>query len=221
MTERSRVPHGPDGKVESLSEDLGELLVLARERDLSLGEIAEASHRRGLALLICVLAIPFAQPIPLPISPLLGGAIIILGFRLAVGQHVWLPGFILRRRIHRNLLQKVLTGSIAVARRIERLIRPRFNFMGWPGTRMIVGVHVIAAAVVLSLPIPGIIPFTNTAPAIAILLLGLGWMERDGLLVILGCVAAWGSWLYLALTANVLVAAFDRIHAWCSGSFAS
>ena len=202
--------------MESLSEDLRELLELARTRDLSLGEIAEASHRRGVALLICLLTIPFLQPIPLPVSPFIGAAIAVLGFRLAMGRRVWLPGFVLRRQLHSATLVKVFEGSIRVALRLEKVIRPRMNFMDWPGSRTVVGLHVVWGALALAMPIVGL-PFSNGIPAIGIVLLALGWMERDGVAVIGGALLTWVGWVYFALSGGALFLAFQKARDWFAG----
>jgi hypothetical protein len=48
------------------------------------------------------------------------------------------------------------------------------------------------------LPLP--IPFSNSIPAWAVVLLATGMMEKDGLCVLLGHAAALGTWLFIGLT---------------------
>jgi len=50
----------------------------------------------------------------------------------------------------------------------------------------------------IDMPLPPLIPFSNTIPAVSVLLLTAGLMERDGLLVLFGHVANIGAWIYFA-----------------------
>lgn len=54
----------------------------------------------------------------------------------------------------------------------------------------------------------GLIPFSNTAPAVVILLLTVGMIQRDGLFVLLG---------YAALVATLIYFSFLIYMAWLGG----
>lgn len=54
--------------------------------------------------------------------------------------------------------------------------------------RLICALGIIGGAFLLAIPIP-FLPLTNTLPSIGILCLAFGWLEKDGLLTILGLVA--------------------------------
>ena len=56
---------------------------------------------------------------------------------------------------------------------------------------------IASGGLLLLLPLP--IPFSNTIPAWAVVLLSAGMMERDGLLVLLGHVTTLVSWAFIAL----------------------
>jgi len=47
------------------------------------------------------------------------------------------------------------------------------------------GLALVLAGVLLMFPL-GLVPFSNTLPAVAILFLSLGMLERDGLLIVAG-----------------------------------
>lgn len=71
----------------------------------------------------------------------------------------------------------------------------------WPGAMNLIGVGIASGGLLLLLPLP--IPFSNTVPAWAVVLLTAGMMERDGVLVLLGhllTLVSWGAialaWLY-------------------------
>ena len=61
----------------------------------------------------------------------------------------------------------------------------------------------ILSAVALALPIPPIIPLTNTLPALAITLFCLGFLMRDGVMTILGHLMHITSWGYFVSVASV------------------
>ena len=58
---------------------------------------------------------------------------------------------------------------------------------------------IILAAILLAIPIPPVIPFTNTIPAIAIMLLAFGWLCQDGVLILTGIVFFLAACLYFTM----------------------
>ena len=67
-----------------------------------------------------------------------------------------------------------------------RLLRPRAVALSQPPMEYLVGLVCLLLAVVLVLPVP----LGNMLPALAISLLALGILERDGLWILAGLVAA-------------------------------
>lgn len=70
--------------------------------------------------------------------------------------------------------------------RAERLLRPRASALALPPMEYVVGFVCLLLAVVLVLPIP----LGNILPALAISLMALGVLERDGLWVLAGFIVA-------------------------------
>jgi len=69
--------------------------------------------------------------------------------------------------------------------RIDRWVRPRaLSLTSGPMLRLN-GLTLIFAGLLLMAPF-GFVPFSNTAPAIGILFLTIGMLQRDGLFVALG-----------------------------------
>ncbi len=168
-----------------LSADIELLLGLSKGRVMSLSELEENLHGRGFALMIFVLALPFAIPALPGLSTPFGVVVALMGLRLACGRQPSLPGFIRKRELNPVMLEKILRGGLALSRRLERLVRPRLEFLQeWPGFRNLIGVGIAVAGLLLALPLP--LPFSNTIPAVAVLLLTGGMVERDGVLVLIG-----------------------------------
>jgi len=205
-------------RVPPLSEEMENLLVLAHGGPLSLRAIVEHLHFRGLPLLIALLCVPFIIPIAIPgMSTPFGAAIALCGLRLGLGHQLWLPDFLLRREIKPDTLRKLVRWAAGFYRRVEKLVRPRMHFLQrWPGMLNLLGFMIMAGGIMLGLPIP--IPLTNTLPAIAVALMALGLMERDGVVILLGYFFALLAVLYLVLIALVGAAGVQQLWAWLTGA---
>jgi len=179
-----------------LSEDLRRLLVMAQGHDLSLAEIEAILQGRGIAVVILIIAIPFAMPIPNPTSMLFGAAIMFMSLRLIFSQRSWLPTFILNKKIPHAVIEKVVVAGIRIFEKLERFVRPRLHFVhGWPAMKALIGVGIMVSAFIMSLPF--FVP--NAIPALAIIFLTIGLMEEDGVLVLVGYFLGLVSAAFLAM----------------------
>ena len=195
-----------------LSEDLRALLEEAHGGAITIARIEHILRGRGVAMLILLLAAPFIVPVP-GLSVPFGIAICLLGLRIAVGGRSALPGFILRKEIPFQTLERIVSAVAGTIERIEKRIRPRMRFLQeHPRMVNLIGVGIISGGFILSLPLP--IPFSNGLPAISILCLAAGLMERDGLLVLWGYLLGVASWVYLAFWWKVVVAAWQHASGW-------
>jgi len=179
--------HDPVEK-ERLSDALRRVLEAAKGGPLTVREMITIMHGRGLMMIVILLCLPFLTPVAIPgISIPFGLAISLCGMRIAFGQKPWLPGFILNRRISYFVLENMVGFGSRVYEKAEKIIRPRLTviFHG-RAMRMVIGLAIALAGVLLSLPIPPPFLLTNTIPGFAIIFLALGLMERDGMLVVLG-----------------------------------
>ncbi len=181
-----------------LSHDLEDLRTYAAGRALSIGEIEIALKARGFALLILVFALPFSLPVSIPgLSIPFGLVITFMGCRLALGLKPWLPQFIRRREIKANILERTLAFGIRLSQRMEKLARPRLHFLQrFPGMINLIGLGIASGGLLLSAPFPPFIPLTNTLPALGILCLTAGMIERDGVLVLTGYAMSLLAWAY-------------------------
>jgi hypothetical protein len=181
-----------------LSADLEALRSESAGRSLTVEELQSALKGRGVAMLLLLLSLPFCF-IPVPgLSTPFGIAVLLMGIRIAFGQKPWLPKLIRQRSISPSRLVKVLTGGIRFARIMEKLVKPRLQFLHrWPGAMNLIGLGIASGGLLLLLPLP--IPFSNTVPAWAVVLLSAGMMERDGVLVLLGHLMTLLSWGFIVL----------------------
>lgn len=153
---------------------------------VTLGEIQERLGPQAHGLLLLLLALPEALPLPIAgVSAIIAVPLLIVAVRLAVfGNQATLPTWLRRRTLPVGLLVRVLDQAAPRLRRLERVLRPRP-----PGTERLlrpVGVVSTVLAVVIALPIP----FGNLPPAVIVVILALGLTQHDGVAVIVGFVLA-------------------------------
>ncbi len=151
----------------------------------------------GPTLLIC--ALPQALPLPLVgISAILGIPLMLVSAQLLLGfSKPWLPGWIAKRSIKRTDFEKIISKVLPYLEKVERLIRPRWKFFTTPQVERLLSLLLLVLAVVIALPIP----FGNMLPAIAIVVISLGMIEKDGVAVVVGVV---GACIILALIAGAV-----------------
>lgn len=109
------------------------------------------------------------------------GLQILLGLRAPV-----LPKFIRDQDIDVVIFENVGSKAIHIIEKVERFIKPRWFFMTAPPMPTVVGLLVVGLATVIMIPLP----FSNVPPAIAILILSIGLLERDGKLMLIGIITS-------------------------------
>jgi len=171
-----------------------------------------------------VLAAPFLLLLTVPgMSTVLGLPMLLIGFAVMVSRVPWLPERLLARSLPattvRNVLQKVRGWS----ERFEHLVRPRM--LGLSGGRtinVVNGLLLILDVLLLMAPLP-LVPFVNSLPALAVILLCFGMAERDGVVIAISYLVALISAIYVGgLMVLVFYAGihyeqvFDRLREWFS-----
>ena len=153
---------------------------------MTLGELTSSMRGRGAAMLAILLAAPFLQPIPLPgLGEVLGVGIAMACLRLSSQERPWLPEFVYRRSLSPRIFKIVITAALMVAGWIEKLTRPRLGFMFGGIKNHIHGFALSYAGALLAIPLLPV-PGTHFIRALPIVIIAAGWMERDGLWVLIG-----------------------------------
>lgn len=187
-----------------LGETLTRLLETDDERGLSIREITSAVGEKGFGLLLIVLSLPSALPVPAPgYSTPFGIVIALIAVQMMSGrQAVWLPKKLGNIRIKPKIAQTMLGSASKFLKIIERYIRPRQKWIRGRAGQAALAVVICIMACLMMLPIP----LTNTFPAMVIFMIGVGLAEEDGLLAIaafaVGCCAVllYAGIIYIALT---------------------
>jgi hypothetical protein len=187
-----------------LSTDLEALHARIKDEPLTLAELNRELKARGSAVLLILLALPFCFVAIPGLSVPFGIAIGCIGVCIAIGREPWLPRFVMGRRLSGARVRQLLAAGIRVAHKLERLTRPRLTFLhAGPAMPRLIGLGIVIASLGLMLPLP--IPFSNSIPAWAVVLLALGRMEQDGLLVLLGHLTVVATWVWIGLGGAVAV----------------
>jgi hypothetical protein len=178
--ERTRTDGGGEeenGPFPPTAELLRSLRESGEDGRLSLGEIAEATQGRAFGLVLLVLAIPETIPM-IGLSAILATPIVLIGvFMLWTGEEGRLPGWLARRSIDRSLARRGIDRAIPLLERMDRVARPRWGPLA--RASRLQGAVCVVMGVVLAIPMPGV----NILAAFAVAGVGLGILQRDGMLV--------------------------------------
>lgn len=185
----------------TLGEQLERVIRDLPAESLTLGELLEVFGDEGLLLLTMLLTVVFLIPVSIPgVSTVFGAAILMVGISRLIGRPLWLPARIRHRALPAARLRPGLQQGISWVHRLEKISRPRrLNALVDGRTRaQLTNLAFILAAVLLMAPF-GFVPFSNTLPALALLLYAVGMMQRDGGAVLLGHLANIATIVYFSV----------------------
>jgi len=191
------------------NESLGEKLELVIRKipaaEVTLSDILEIIGDDSLMFLTIFLSLVFLVPVSIPgVSTVFGTAILLIGISRLFSRKLWLPKRIADRKIAGENLTVVLNRALIWFRRLEKIGHSRrFYWLATNGNiNLLNKLSFILAALLLMVPF-GFIPFSNTLPAIALIFLSLGAIQKDGSKVLIGHLANLATIIYfLALIAG-------------------
>ena len=189
-----------------LSTALADTAAAVRGHRVTLRELLGYIGEQGLLVFCAVLAAPFLLPVSLPfMSTALGLPMLLIGFAVTVNRVPWLPERLLDHALPSVTVQQVLTRFSRWAERVEHLIRPRMlGLTGSPAINVLNGGLLLLSVLLLMAPLP-LVPFANTLPGIAIMLLALGMAERDGVVLLCGYLVALLSTAYIGVLMALVI----------------
>ncbi len=206
----------PDAAAPSQPVPTSELLirVVARHPDpkMSVGELIDGMGGRAFSIILLLLTLPLAVPGPPGLPTAFSIPLLLVTAQLWLGRPApWLPNFIRKRRFGRDGLLTILTKIRPKLARLESVCRPRLLRMTDRHGERWVGVFYFLCAIVLCNPIP--IPFSHIPLAVAMTAFALGFVERDGFLIIGASIGALvGVAINLSMTGGALVLGLKLLH---------
>ncbi|MDF4024916.1 exopolysaccharide biosynthesis protein [Luteibacter sp. PPL201] len=144
---------------------------------ISVDDLLEPLRQRAFGVLLLLLAIPNAIPVPLGIGGVMGVLVAGLGLEMLVGlEHPWVPGFLRRRTMSRAGLLRFLDRIEPMSRRLETICKPRLQRLTRRPFTFVSGAIMLLIGLLLALPIP----FTNYVFGGMLIVFAFAWVERDG-----------------------------------------
>ncbi len=207
-----------DGQA-SLAEVLRSALQLPEGANQNIGTLSREVGEKGFGLLLMILSLPSALPVPAPgYSTPFGVAILLIALQMLSGRRdLWLPQRIQGVQIPSGLAKRMAAAADKFLRATERWIKPRHKWIASPAGHAGLAIVVAVMAALMMLPIP----LTNTFPAMVIFLIGIGLAEEDGLLAIVAFAIGLIAILLYAYIIYLLVTqgpeAIDQLKHWIKG----
>lgn len=174
---------------------------------IAVSTIIAALQDRAYALLVVLLGLPNCLPMPPPIPLVCGLVLAFVAVQMLTGRRMpWLPQALLGRSIGKPELNRAVERALPALIRLERFSKPRLTTLGSPYAIPVLGlvILILALGLIVAAPFIGQIPL-----GLAVCLVGLGLVERDGLLIIVGAVFGAAG---LLLSAGFAYAIFSGIH---------
>jgi hypothetical protein len=155
---------------------------------ISVNDVLTAIGRRSFGPMLLMAGLITLAPLigDIPGMPTLMALLVLLtaGQLLAGRTSFWLPGWLLKRNISRQTFDKALPYMKKPAGWVDRLLRVRLPWLtGYWGSRL---TALTGIAIALAMPPMEFIPFSANGAGLALSLLGLGLVARDGLMLLIG-----------------------------------
>jgi len=175
-----------------------------KQDTVAIDDLLEQFGDRSFAPLMLILALIGITPVgAIPSVPtILGLCIAIIAAQMAWGRHhVWLPGFVRGRGVKSKRLTKGEDKLEKAADVMDAVAKQRLKALAsGPARRVVAGLIVVLC---LALPVLEVVPFAAAAPFLAVAILSLAMMVRDGLVLLIGGAVAiaaltYGVWWFVA-----------------------
>ena len=178
---------GPDEAPDSLGEVIREARSELGEEEVEVEHVIAAMGSASFAPVMLLPALLVLSPASgIPILPSICGiTIALIGAQMLFGRkHLWLPGWILRRKLNGPKTEKALATLEKPARWIDKHTGRRLPFLTRaPFDKLVILACILSGGV---MPALELLPFTSSILGAAISVMTLGLLVRDGLLVLIG-----------------------------------
>jgi hypothetical protein len=160
---------------------------LLPENGVTLSVILELLGKESFLVLSVFLALPFLAPVSIPgVSTVFGAIILLIGISLVLDRPPWLPERFMTHVFPTDKLRTCLSRGLRWIQRLEKISHRRISVLCHGHLiSKINGLVLALSALFLMAPL-AFIPFSNTLPALAILLLSIGILQHDGIFTLLG-----------------------------------
>lgn len=162
-----------------------EKIFLQEENKFKVSEILSRIEIKSFGILLSVLALPSALPVPAPgYSIPFGLALTLISWQFLLNRNTpWLPEKVLNKEIKTKKNNGLIKLMVKFLEFFENFLKPRkSNLIKTFYLKFLIGIFILLSSISMLIPIP----LTNTGPALGIFLIGLGLMEEDFWFVLFG-----------------------------------
>jgi hypothetical protein len=168
---------------QKLSQRLDTLAQSVPAEGMALGSLMRQLGGESLLLMCILLCLPFLLPVSIPgVSTAFGLVIFCVGWAYLRQAPLWLPARVAGVVITQARLQDILRLGARWVQRLEQLLKPRLPQLTAAPMQRFNGAILLTSAALLMLPL-SFIPFSNTLPGLACMLMAAGLLSKDG-----GCI---------------------------------
>ena len=181
-----------------------------RAGTLTLGNLLKALGEASFGWAIVVFSLLALLPLP-PGSTLVTALPLLMttGQMMLGHSHVKLPGRLANLPLDQIRLRRTVLRLRPITRRLERILKPRHRSIFARRHQRALGLFLFATAFALFVPLP----LTGWFPAISLFVFGVGFVEQDGLVALVGLLIGIASvFLTAAATASLVAGADVIIH---------
>ncbi|WGK62347.1 exopolysaccharide biosynthesis protein [Halopseudomonas sp. SMJS2] len=156
------------------------------EEAVSLDKLMETIGKRSFGPILLLIGLILISPLSgIPTLPsTMGVAVFLIAVQMLVlRKHIWLPGWILRRKIGQQKLAKASQWLRRPARFVDRLVKHRLSILvdgpgSWP-------IALVCLVLAVTLPLLEPVPFAASSAGLALTCFGLAMTAHDGVLALL------------------------------------
>jgi hypothetical protein len=162
------------------------LLSIARNATtdrITLGDLFDQLSDRAFGMILLILALPCCVPFIYGIPQIVALPMLFISGQIVAGRHQpWLPKKLLDRSFETSAFRDLAERSHKYIGWFERISKPRLVWLSKGVWERILGAFMVVFCSTILVPLPG----TNTVPGFAVAVMSIGFMERDGLLILAG-----------------------------------
>ncbi|MFC4669349.1 exopolysaccharide biosynthesis protein [Seohaeicola nanhaiensis] len=192
------------GRPGRLSDILDVLDSAASQSRVSIGDLVEALGQRSFTPVVLAVAVLMVSPLSgIPTLPTISAILICLvSAQALIGRdHLWLPGFVMRRSFPGARLHKAIGWLERPGGWVDRHAQRRLTLLANGPARKIG--YLACFLIPLSWPLLEILPLVTSIGASLVALIAFGLLARDGMFLLAGyiltvAVAAAATWMLLA-----------------------
>ncbi|NBD29031.1 MAG: exopolysaccharide biosynthesis protein [Alphaproteobacteria bacterium] len=165
---------------------------------LTIGNLLAALGEASFGWALVVFSLLTFLPLPPGSSLITALPLLVITLQMMLGfRYVRLPRFLSRKVLDPDKLRRAVLRLRPVTRRLERVLVPRQTWLFARRNERPLGVLLFVIAFALFLPVP----FSGWFPAVSMFIVGVGLVERDGLVTLIGLVLGGAS---VVLTLSLL-----------------